>query len=66
MYVSSRFFIGDEKYRPALQVLHDKRCYFSDFEVHGIMTLLEIILNNDYALRHILSIPPPSTLFFYI
>jgi hypothetical protein len=31
VYVSARYFIAEEKYRPALQVLHDKKSYFSDF-----------------------------------
>lgn len=40
IYVSSRYFIADEKYKPALQVLHDKKNYFTDFQVRGILTLL--------------------------
>lgn len=49
----------DEKYRPALQVLHDKKSYFSDFEIRGVITLMEIMLESEEALTYVMSIPPP-------
>ena len=39
-YVSSYFFVRDEKYMPFLSTLFDKRKYFNAFSANGILMLL--------------------------
>ena len=39
-YVSSLFYVKDEKYSPFLFTLFDKRKYYNSFSVYGIFTLL--------------------------
>ena len=42
-YVSSLFYVKEEKYSPFLFTLFDKRKYYNSFSVYGIFTLLEIV-----------------------
>lgn len=60
-YVSSLFFVKDEKYSPLLFSLFDKRKYFNSFVCFGICMLLELLNESAIARDYLLTLPAPST-----
>jgi hypothetical protein len=60
-YVSSLFYIKDEKYQPFLFTLFEKRKYFNSFSAYGALALLELVNESPRVLDYVLSLPSPST-----
>lgn len=45
-YISSLFFIQNDQYQPALQVLFMKRTLYTEFSIAGVALLLELLCSS--------------------
>lgn len=59
-YVSSLYYIKDDKYQPFLFTLFEKRKYFNSFSAYGALALLELAILSPSLLDYLLSLPAPS------